>query len=288
MKAVIVALRALGLSVNSKKTEICPGYDTNRIDELINDGSAEVQQLDTMWASNSPSVITRSIPVLKSLTERLIESGQIDSRDFRFCIKRWEKLALCPAFSVPDEVYRPITDAVAASVADFPASTDQFTQFLRAAPTEGGALDVIRDFLTSPERAIYPWQNYRLWLLLTEKQYTDGHLLPYATKVIASDADEPDKAGAVLYAGALGGNDERTLIARNFKFLKSFLAQRSALIALQELPFEPAVRDHVKLHVRDDLLGVYRRLNQESQHRYCTSAPEVRIGQIADADTEYE
>ena len=241
LKELILVLRDIGLSINSKKTEICPGHDTDTVARLINDGSPAVQRLENMWRSRSHDVIYRSIRDLRDYTLLLIRQGSVDSRDFRYCINRLELLARCKEFYVPSDAYDAITPNIIDSIYTFPASTATFVKYLRVVDIPPEKCQEIGSFIMDEEKAIYSWQNYLLWALLVEKKYRNQDLMSYVLNVIEQGKDNPHCAGAVLYAGACGNTESRKIIARRFANIKSFVGQRAALIAIHELPFQPDV-----------------------------------------------
>jgi len=97
---------------------------------------------------------------------------------------------------------------------------------------------------------------------MASKKYIGLELAGKAESLIRGGDDTPSRAGATLYLGAVGSEAAREIIARNFGSITSFLGQRSALIALQEVPYRPLIEDFVRPTVRADLNGVYRTLRK--------------------------
>lgn len=287
LKDLILALRDIGLAVNPKKTEICDGLAALSMGGHINDGSEELQYLDQMWNTRSREPILRCIPRLKNLTIELIRKADTDSREFRFCIKRLECLALCDDLFVPSDFFLDVTPAMIDGLIDNPASTDQFARYLAAVPVGQDDLARIAAYLRDETRALYNWQNYQLWSLLSYKSYQDDNLLQYAAQIVKQRDDSPTRAGATLYCGAHGTDETRATIAETFRQLSSFLGQRSALIATHELPYRPAIETYVKPHVRQDLVGVYKHLRQE-RGTYYAPIERVPLTRVVDLDREYE
>lgn len=280
LKELSLQLRKLGLSVNSGKTEICDASETEKINKHLDSGGSELQQIDAIWRTRSLAYISRSFPQLQAFTLRLLNEGEIDSREFRYCIKRLEILAHCEEFEVPDEYFAPITPLVIDAIPNFPAVTDQFVKYLLAVPTTAADLDRIAQYLQDTSKSFYNWQNYKLWLLLVHKEYRNTVLLEYAADLIQKNPDNPTRCGATLYLGALGGADQRVLIAKNFQSVQSFFGQRTALIAMHELPYDPYIKDHVKPTLREDLQTVYRGLRQF--RKYITLPEKTHISSIID------
>ena len=259
LKHLILELRKYGLSVNAKKTSLSPAEDSAAIGECLQQGSQMVTHLDSIWRTNNPALILSKAQQLRTYTLELLDAGKFDSREFRFCIKRLYNLRMCSSFSVPDGFFGEITPKAIEGLTRSPAATDQISKYLRAAPLSSTHLQSVAGYLLDQTRSIYGWQNYQLWSVLTAKQYVDAGLFQKAEETIRG-ADDPSRAGATLYTGALGNRACREHIARNFQSLNSFFGQRIAIIAIHELNFRPLISDFVAPYLRPDLLGVYRRL----------------------------
>jgi hypothetical protein len=287
LKDLILALREIGLAVNSKKTEIIPGADAFGSGGQLSDGSDELQYLDQMWNTRKREAILRCIPRLKKMTLRLIDEGNTDSREFRFCVNRLESLALCDDLYVPETYFEEVTPAMIDALVDNPATTDQFVRYLAAVPVSVEALGRLSEYLSDQKKACYNWQNYRLWWLLTYKGYRREQVLRHACSVILEAPDCPTRAGATLYCGALGDQTARNIVAEHFGQLSTFLGQRTALIAAHELPYHPMIKAYVAPHIRPDLLGVYKQLRQ-TRGRYYAQTERVPITKMVDLDRDYE
>ena len=280
-----IELRKLGLSVNSGKTQILSVTDREKIEQCLELGGFRLQRIDSSWRTKSRRPIARSLVALRELSEELLSNGNLGSRAFRFCIARLERLASCREFEVPDEYFQEITRRVIDSLPDHASSTDQICKYLSVAPTSCENLRQIALFLQDDERNYYEWQNYRLWVLLVQKQYEDAQLLAYARKVVESHDDSSTRCGATLYAGAMGGEEGRIEIAKRFHTLKSFLGQRLAILAIHKLGYRPYVEQHVAPFVRDDLEGVFR--NLRGNQRYVAPPKRTSITELVDSERDY-
>lgn len=285
LKELSIELRKLGLSVNSGKTQICSASD-EELNGCLDSGGSELQQLDGIWKSQSLKTIARSFPMLRSMTERLLRTDDVESRSFRFCIKRLEILAQCPEFAAPAEFFAPITQKIIEALPRHPAATDQFVKYLGAVPTADRELDRLAMHLQDQGKNFYTWQNYRLWKLLVEKKYVSGVLLAHALEVVRTSEDDANRCGATLYLGAFGEKATRIVVAERFNGLNSFLGQRTALIAVQELHYKPYIEKYVQPHLRDDLVGVFRALNREGIY---VARPEFTpITGLIDMERDYD
>ena len=285
LKKLCLELRERGLSVNSRKTKILSISQQEEIEECLEVGDPHLQRIDSIWQTRALEPIRRSFRPLRELSERLLADGRAESRMFRFCIGRLEALASCPEFEVPEEYFQYITKMVVQALPNQPSCTDQLCKYLSVAPTTSEDLAGVATLLQDNSKNYYGWQNYLLWLLLVQKKYQDSDLLAYAMRIVQEQGDSATRCGATLYAGAIGGKNERIEIAKRFRTLTSFLGQRSAIIAVHELHFRPHIKKYVAPYVRDDLLGVYRELKRCGEY----TAPPVQrsITEVLDSERDY-
>jgi len=262
LKHLILELRKHGLAVNAKKTSLTSASDQVAIGKCLQQGSPTVIYLDSVWKTNKPALILEKIQELRTYTLQLLDIGDFDSKEFRFCIKRLFNLRMCDVFQVPDKFFDDLTPKIVEGLTRSPAATDQISKYLRAAPLGANHLQSIADYLLDKAKAIYGWQNYQIWSVLAAKEYANGQLLEAATLALEGP-DNASRAGATLYLGALGDVGAREDIAKHFHSLTSFLGQRIAIIAVHELKFRPMIEDFVAPYVRPDLLGVYKQLAKQ-------------------------
>ena len=266
LKQLSLDLRQAGLSVNSGKTKICSESNPETLADALDQNPAEIHQIDAIWHTRSLRPIARSFPILQDLTLRLLRGQEVGSRSFRYCIGRLEALAQCPEFAVPPGYFAPITPLAIEALTFAPAATDQLTRYLRAVPLTANDLDQITALVRDPQRSFYTWQTYRLWLLLVQKFHFDDALMEHALNLVREGADDANRAGAVLYVGSLGQRADREVVAEHFGRAASYLGQRNALVAVQELHFRPSIEQHVRPSLRPDLEGVYRGLGREGTY----------------------
>ena len=269
---LIGELRNLGLGVNSAKTKIHV-----KEDEIKNKLSPDrrIEMIDTLWKSRKKEAILRSFPELIKYTDELIKDDKIDERAFRYCINRIIKVCLCDELEVDSETLKPLTDKIIEELDSNPVSSDQYIIYLKSVKLSTDHINKIIALLVDDKRAIYSWQNYLIWNLLSLKYIRNDKLIDLSTSILDSDVyDQADKAGASLYIGAVGNDDEKLSLAKKFSSLNGFIDKRCALIAIHELSFED-IKDYVVDHVDPELKGIYRNLNKNKSERgvYCI-APE--------------
>jgi len=287
LRDLTVELRRLGLNVNAAKTKILEPHMPQYGAELRQREPA-LTQIDNMWRSRALPVIRRSFEPLQQLAVSLIGQGSTQERAFRFCVKRFENIALCPEIQTPPGFFDQMIDAAIQGLDDQPCSSDQLIRFLKAAPTTDGQMQRVGDFLRDEEKALYDWQNYLLWQLLVFKQHSDDALRDLARARIGNLGRHADRAGAMLYLGATGTADDRLLVAQAFNNCDAHLLQRNALIAVHELDFHNGVEQHVAPHVLPSLRGSYRRLRDRFHGQYHQPLPPVSALDLYDEVTSYE
>lgn len=287
LQDLIVELRKLGLNVNASKTEILepgmPGYE-----EILSLGDLELEQIDNMWRSRSLPVIRRSFEPLRRLAIKLIQENRTQEKAFRFCVKRFENLALCADIDTPPCYFEPMIEVAISELDSQPCSTDQLVRFLKAAPTSEAHIARVAGFLRDQERAIYDWQNYLLWQLLVYKGHHDTELTSIARRRIRESSLHADRAGAMLYLGALGLEEDREAVAELFGGCTNHLLQRNALIAVHELEFNQGIKEKVAPHVLPCLRGTYKRIRERFPGCYHRPLPPVSFLDIYDEVTSYE
>jgi hypothetical protein len=169
-----------------------------------------------------------------------------------------------------------------------PFSSDQIVRFLKAAPTSTGQLAYVARLVADDERAIYDWQNYLLWQLLVYKKYADPELIEAARRRAARLDRPADRAGAILYLGALGSAADRGFVAQLFKSCDKHIVQRNALIAVHEIEFNEGIKEHVAHHVMLSLQGTYKRLRKEFPGQYFRPLAAVSAISIYDEMSAYD
>ena len=256
--------------------------------EALGKDTPLLAQIDSMWRSKSLPVIRRSFKPLQALAQQLIQRGETQDRAFRFCMKRFENLALCPELGMPKQFFDPIADLCIQQLDAQPFSSDQIVRFLKAVPTSREQILQVAALVTDDTRAVYDWQNYLLWQLLVHKQYRDPSLLAAAKKRVEATKKEADRAGAVLYVGAMGDQTDRQGIAKLFKGFRNHLVQRNALIAIHEVKYSEGIKQNVVEHVLPSLKGTYQRVRDGFMSQYFRPLPPISALNIYDEMSGYD
>lgn len=291
LKELVLSLREIGQVVNSGKTSFIPFSESAEIEKSLSLGSIEMRRIDTAWRTKSLRPISRSFVPLRDLAITTMRGRGYDTKEFRYCISRLETLARCKEFAVPTEYFDEVTSLILDGLDWAPAAVDQFCRYLRAVDLGVGHLARIAEHLTSPDKTIYNWKNYRLWVLLAQKEHRDDVLMTVAKEIVRTRPDDATRAGATIYIGALGTRNDRATVAENFHSLSSYIGQRSAIIAVQELHYGPnqenpiSIKTHVKDHVRPDLAGSYRAIR--GLGKYLSPLEPISVTRYVDLERDY-
>jgi hypothetical protein len=290
LKELVLALRPLGQFVNSGKTKIVEASDLEGLRECLASGSVEMKRIATAWNTKSLKPISRTFIPLKNLLIKTLNEERFDSREFRFCISRMETLARCREFEVPATYFEAITNGIISGLDVAPVATDQMTRYLRCVPLSEVDFANLRAHVLDEDRTIYNWKNYRIWLLLTQRQHTHPDLHTRAQQILASRADDPTRAGATLYLGAFGSKADREAVAVGFASLQSYLGQRTAILAVQELHFRGkaggvSIEQNVAPFLRADLRGTYNNLNRAGH--YFSELEPLSVTKYVDLERDY-
>lgn len=234
LKELVILLRQKRLNVNSRKTKILV-QGSREFNEVIPPPNRILEEIDALWRQRTLVGIRASVPRLREFADVLVAEQRTDTREFRFCIPRLEKIARCKAIGFDfSGIIGPIVGLLSAQ----PWASDMAVRLLSSVDLTDEHLHHIAGFLVDPSRNIYEWQGYLLWQLLTmaTKQRRSGspELRKFAKKTLDEPWDPPMKAGAILYLGACGTDSDCLYVLKNFRGTSSRLVIRSTLIATKE------------------------------------------------------
>jgi len=275
LKQFVTALREIGLNINSAKTAIIePG--TTAHSQLIDGTSHELDSINAMMGSKKKILVALALSQIREKLILLMKDHDYHSREFRFCIRRISKYALCQDISKPDDFFEPITRNIIHAIDSVPEVMDQVYIYLIALKTDHEVNTYLEQLLLDAKRSVYSWQNYLIWKLVAFKGYFTNSLLNRAHEIIFDHAAAyANIAGAVLYLGMSGNIDHRRAVLNAFrKPLDNFFLQRHGLIAIQELDSSEVV-DTAKEFILEETRGIYRTLHSSSETRYILPPPPV-------------
>lgn len=288
-----VRLREIGLSLNSRKTEIhAPGSKWH--EEQASPADPRMRDIQNMWESKSLHLISTSLPYLSDLTSDLIDKGAVDVRAFRFCANRVINLHLCPEieFVVPrsDELRSLAIDRLGTDG----HAVDTLCKLIYAlSPTVEDTVR-IESVLLDPAEYLHEWQAYRMLRLLIQVHVSDleyeisDRLVRAARNALSEDSTSFPAEMAMLILGCAGEPQDRTRIARMFGELSEHPhRQRAAFIAIHQLDYDREIQPYLGSSVSPHLDGALARYKKRFEALYYPKVESVPLARIARTPDEY-
>jgi len=235
LKNLISELRKIALNINSSKTIILD-KKSDRFLEFFPSSDERMIQIDTMWKSKSKKVIARSIPVLLDFFNELLESGNTQSRSFRYCVNRIKTLISSNIFDTRSIFASEMADAIINEFYGQPVTTDQFCRLLIDLELSEVQKRTIADYVVDERKAIYGWQNYHILMLLAHHKYRSNRLISYCKKKLEGENQQPEIPGCLIYLASVVEESELEELINYFDDKWSYQHKRHFLIALQNVP----------------------------------------------------
>jgi hypothetical protein len=277
LKSLIVKLREIGLNINQSKTAIMePGEDVHI---AFHRRKLVLEKIDSMLTSKKLPLVAFALLEIKRRLESLIKQNDFERREFRFCIRRLCKIALCKEISLPENFFSDITKGIVNNISDIPEPMDQFYSYLISVDLTNESLVTLEELIYNQKISIYGWQNYFIWKLFIMKEYRTPNLIRFAIDLIKINNNTANIAGAILYIGKFGTVNEKTIILKSFNKFNNFFLQRHAMIALQEVEYNiiaPIINDKVSKETK----GFYRNLHESKSHKYIIPPEPVKLAEI--------
>lgn len=263
---LVKQLRSVGMNINSGKSMILTSetsvVDINSFFPTSDDRS---QTIDNMWRSKSRRVIARSAKYIYQLLRESIDTKQTQSRQFRFAVNRLIRLADAQLFDIQAEVATELKTLLIETLEDQAVSTDQYCRLLWKLDLNNKELERIGSFLGDRDRAIYPWQNFHLWLLVARKKWKNDSLLRVAQTRLEEDLLQPEIPAIFIYLSCVDEVNLLRPLINKFESNWPYYHQRSFLLATSS--FE-----------RDDLKPIHSKLGIKLQGTVKRAQPIIKDG----------
>lgn len=231
---LIFELRKIGMNINSKKTNIYSSSSSkNDIDELFPGFDERSIAIDNMWRSKSKNVIIRSIPELTKMLSELVDSNETQSRRFRFCINRIKTLVAAGLFQSNALVADNIISILIKALYEQPASSDQFCRLLTDLIFTQEHISEIEAFIINDAYSIYEWQNYHIWMMLSQKKILSHALIARAKAICLMDDIKSEASACFIYLAINNEFDFLESLHEKVSSSWSFQIQRHYLIAIK-------------------------------------------------------
>lgn len=255
---LIKQLRSVGMNINSGKSMILTAETSPiDVDTFFPTSDDRSQTIDNMWKSRSRRVIARSAKYIYQLLRESIDTKQTQSRQFRFAVNRLIRLSDAKLFDIHDDIATELKNLLLETLDDQAVSTDQYCRLLSKMDLTDEDLKRISDFLGDRDRAIYPWQNFHLWLLIARKKWKHGDLLRVAQERIEEDVLQPETPAIFIYLRCVDEENLLRPVISKFKSSWPYYHQRSFLLATSA--FERDDFKHLHAELGPKLQGTVRR-----------------------------
>ena len=239
---LIKQLRSVGMNINSGKTMILTAESSSTdIYAYFPTSDDRSQTIDNMWKSKSRRVIARSAKYIYQLLRESIDTKQTQSRQFRFAVNRLIRLSDAELFDIHDDISTELKTLLIETLEEQAVSTDQYCRLLAQLGLTHEEMKRLSNFLGDRDRAIYPWQNFHLWLLISRKKWKDDDLLKVAQERIEEDVLQSEVPAIFIYLRCIDETNLLRPLISKFKSDWPYYHQRCFLLATSL--FE---REHLK------------------------------------------
>jgi hypothetical protein len=213
LQDLIRQLRRVGLNINASKTEIL-APDTPELADYFPSQDSTTTAINQMWQSRSRRIVTRSVTYIFNILTNCIDSGDTQSRQFRFAVNRVAQIVESGLFDISDTLSTTLLDTLSASLSSHAVSTDQYCRLIAILDGDGRCLPALEAFLVAEEGAIHDWQNYNIWLLLAARKYRSDALVGLADRKLREDMRSGEAAAILIWLRCVG---EVALIERSIQ-----------------------------------------------------------------------
>jgi hypothetical protein len=237
---LISELRERGLNVNSRKTMILERGDS-KIMEVVPEPDREVERFDALVRARRAVMVVQ--PMVDRLEGLLEAENGIEGRTFRATLERVRRIASSRYKDGVD--LTPITGGLLQTLTDHPWHTDLVASYLRYVPLSDAHEATLADVVSDTAKYPYAWQSYHVWLLLAAQKVRREGLLELAVlhSGRAAQEDIVRAAGAIVYIGACGSDDDRVRLASHItRYPPNRSIRRALVIATQEVDGLSATR----------------------------------------------
>jgi hypothetical protein len=248
---LIGELRLIGMNINSAKTKILDAHTSNQlIAEFFPATDDRTITIDNMWRSRSRRVIARSAKYISQIIIECIEKKETQSRQFRFATNRLLQLIDAKLFDIQTSCGINLTNTILDCLENEPVSTDQHCRLLAALPWPENTTERLADFLSNESKAIHPWQNYQLWLLLARKNIKFEPLIKTAIFQLETNFDSPATSSIFVYLSCIGEKNKLVPYVQLFSNDWPYKHQRHFLLATHDLDKEVLWPLHSKVGIK--------------------------------------
>lgn len=287
-----IAMRGLGLSLNSSKTKILnfkSTDDASAIKEHLPESLTEIEQINSLILTKRRRDIQKAVHMTDRVFKDVINNKNKDEESFLkkrklgFCIQKLQQFARTPGLKDIID-FRLTIDYVLKELNEQPWLTTSFIKLLRAIDKSFFKIkdyDILKEIICDKNKNIYEGQTYYLWMFLSYHKHNDEDLIEYAKDKIKSTNQEnhADTAGAFLYLASIDWKNYSLLMLDSIntgKLANNYFLQRNALIALRMINPEEIRQDLIL----PDLKGFHEKLYEENTEEFVSDLPKLKYSNI--------
>ncbi|MDX6187893.1 reverse transcriptase/maturase family protein [Flavobacterium sp. Fl-318] len=283
-----VAMRDLGLNLNSSKTKILDyREDVFTIDEYLPESLIEIEQINSLLSTKRRRDVQKAVYItfrlFKSTINNKSDEDYLKRRKLGFCIEKLQQFARTPGLK--DIInFKEVVDYVLNELENQPWLTTNFIKLLRAIDKtyyKRENFEVLEDIILDKYKNIYQGQTYYLWMFLSYNNFVSQRLITYAANIIknTNQENQADTAGAFLYLASVDWRRYKTIMLKsinNGNLAENYFLQRNALIALRMVnPSE--IRDE---NILGDLKDFHQKLYKEQKEVFVSDLPSLKYSNI--------
>jgi hypothetical protein len=281
LMSLVSHLRDIGLGLNSAKTAVL-SPDSPGIQEHLRDDDPEVAAIEQAISTKDRATIQGIVDLLFGKALKLFNDGHVGERVFRFCLNRVASLRAYRNLNLPES--SSLTDGVLRLLVQRPVETDTFCRYLEVAPLTVQQLREIERLITRESLCVYPWQNFHLWRLASQRRIQSGALIRRAHQIIVGSHSSPEIGAAALYLGSCGDYADRQKLRKMLSLPTSALVKRCLQISVQELNRSERNAAYRELAADDKESGILmEHLQGLHEPIYVDNPPQVSIEDLPDA-----
>ncbi|MFV0142565.1 RNA-directed DNA polymerase [Empedobacter falsenii] len=287
-----VALRELGLNLNSSKTTILDYNDKNdfsRIKEFLPDSLIQIEQINSLLLTKRKRDVQIAVHMTYKLFMDAVENNidnedkYIQKRKIAFCITKLQLFARTKGLRDCVD-FKKVIEFVLKELENQPWLTSSFIKLLMAIDKSyfnTSDFEFIKKIIKDNLKNIYESQTYFLWLFMSFIKHEDKDLIKIAIDNIKStnQVNQANTAGSYIYLASINWKNYKQVMLSAFNkgnLTGNYFLQRNAIIALRNVNSKE-IKDEIIL---DDLKDIHFKLYNENLEEFVSDLPQLKISDI--------
>lgn len=284
-----IAMRELGLNLNSSKTKILDFNDeSKKIEEYLPESLTEIEQINSLLSTKRRRDVQKAVHITFRMFKNTInnkndEEDYLKRRKLGFCIEKLNQFARTPGLKNIIN-FQDVIDYVLKELVNQPWLTTSFIKLLRAIDKsyfKDDDFKVLEEIILDKYKNIYQGQTYYLWMFLSYSNYRSQKLLTYAANIIknTNQENQADTAGAFLYLASIDWRKYKTIMLKSLNtgnLSDNYFLQRNALIALRMVNPEEIKKGMILADLKD----FHHKLYYENKEIFVADLPNLKYSNI--------